>query len=85
MGLVNTIYTPEHQMLDTLLKAMYKQMEADLNEDSTSDFLIIINNTVVHFTLGGPQFEGLLAFINHIAAENWHEVDLDNRTVTGLL
>lgn len=85
MAFVSTVYTPEHERLDKLLKAMYRQLEEDLKEDVNSDFMIVIGDTVVYLTLGGPQVEGLLAMINHIADENWHVVDVKNRTVTGAL
>ena len=47
------------------------------------EIIIVINDTVAHFGLGGPQAEAIYAFINHLAAENLHEVDIENSTVTG--
>lgn len=78
-------YTPEHIRCDTLLKALHKQAELDLKEDISSDITIIIGDTVVKFSLGGPQIDAVHAFINHLAAENLHNVDIENSTVTGVL
>ena len=53
--------------------------------DVEANFTITINDQTCTFVLGAPQVEGLYAFINHIADENWHIVDFENKTVTGTL
>lgn len=89
----------EANALQQLLKAanqtfdeMNRQYEAaEAAEDfsrsealvSDFQFTITVGGIQTAFILGCPQFEALLAFINHIAGENLYSVDIDNSTVTG--
>jgi hypothetical protein len=78
-----SIYTGEAKMLDKLLKALFNQAEKDLKHNTDSDIIIIIGDEVVRLGLGGPQIDGMLALIYHIAGENFYDVDVENRTVKG--
>lgn len=79
------IYYPEHAECDKLLKATNNALDIFCEHGIDSEIIIIINDTVAHFGLGGPQAEAIYAFINHLAAENFHAVDIENSTVTGNL
>ena len=76
-------YKDEAAELDKLLKAMFKQIEKDVEEETDSDIIILVGDELVRLVLGGPQLDGLLALIYHIAEENWYEVNVENRTVSG--
>ena len=67
------------QTIDTALSdERFKQSEDDVMSD---EILITIGGTQTAFYLGGPQVDGLMAFIDHIANENCYEVDFKNSTV----
>lgn len=53
--------------------------------DFSGQFTINIHGQSIAFYLGGPQIDALYAFIDHIAAENFHEVNYHERTVTAHL
>lgn len=55
------------------------------HKDFTGQFTININGQSIAFYLGGPQIDALYAFIDHVAAENFYEVDFTARTVTSHL
>ena len=55
------------------------------HKDFSGQFTININGQSIAFYLGGPQIDALFAFIEHIAAENFHEVNFFDRTVTAHL
>ena len=55
------------------------------HKDFSGQFTININGQSIAFHLGGPQIDGLYAFIEHIAAENFHEVNFNDMTVTAHL
>lgn len=59
---------------------------AALNVDKNSElpfseFTITVGGVQTAFYLGGPQFDALLAFIQHIADENGYSVDVNSCTV----
>ena len=71
-------------------------LTANLTLDESDDQEWIDNNIHHHFTItvdgrsidfifGAPQYEALLAFIDHLAAENMHYVDPDYKYVEGVL
>lgn len=70
------------QLMQTINTALsderFKQSEDDVMSD---EILITIGGTQTAFYLGGPQVDGLMAFIDHIANENGYEVDFKNSTV----
>ena len=76
-------YFTEHGECDKLLKATNKALETYLENEIDSEIVIVINDTIARFPLGGPQAEAIYAFIQHLAAENFHSVDIENSTVTG--
>lgn len=55
------------------------------HKDFSGQFTVNINGQSIAFYLGGPQIDALYAFIEHIAAENFHEVNFDDKTVTARL
>lgn len=55
------------------------------HQDYSGQFTINIGGQSIAFFLGGPQVDALYAFIEHIAAENLHEVNHNERTVTAHL
>ena len=78
----------EPEALDQLLKAAEAAIERqndafDTADEYNDEFTITINGTQTAFYLGGPQFDALLAFVDHIAAENLYAVDFNKMTVTG--
>jgi hypothetical protein len=70
------------QLMQTINTALsderFKQYEDDVMSD---EILITIGGVQTAFYLGGPQVDGLMAFIDHIANENGYEVDFNNSTV----
>lgn len=54
-------------------------------EDRYHHFTIIVDGKAVDFLLGAPQYEALIAFIKHVAAENMYYVDPKLRYVEGVL
>ena len=48
-------------------------------------FTVNIGGRSIAFLSGAPQYEALIAFIEHLAGENLHAIDYDKRTVTGIL
>lgn len=73
----------EAHELDRLLKAICKRAEEDCENDELSHFEIHIGKEVITLTFGGPQIEGLLKLIEHIADENFYLVDYNNNVVKG--
>ena len=78
----------EAKALDQLLKLATDAMQTQAEEDAQSNFTnpigqftITIGGVQTAFMLGGPQYDGVLAFITHIAYENGYMVDLDRLTV----
>ena len=65
---------------DALSDERFEQHEQDVMNDQ---FTITVNGVQTAFYLGGPQAEGLYAFVKHIAYENFYEVDLNKCTVVG--
>lgn len=55
------------------------------HEDFTGQFTINILGQSIAFYLGGPQTDALYAFIEHIAAENFHEINYTECSVTDSL
>lgn len=55
------------------------------HKDFSGQFTININGQSIAFYLGGPQIDGLFAFIEHVASENFHEVNFIDRTVVAHL
>lgn len=66
-----------HNMLEDADKAL------EAGDDHWCQFTITINGVQTAFLAGAPQFEALIAFVNHIAGENLYEVDTENKTVKG--
>lgn len=80
----------ESEALDQLLKSaislidkVAKSFESDSDSDENYEFTINVDGTQTAFYAGGPQIEALYAFIEHIAAENFYDVDIDGGTVKG--
>ena len=73
----------EAKELERLLKAMHEQSLDDCAQGIDSSFEIHIGGEIVTLTLGGPQIEGLLKLIEHIADENFYLVDYNNMEVKG--
>lgn len=79
----------ESAALQFLLRAAHNALEADLeriekNDDYTTDqFTISVGGVTCAFLLGGPQYDALISFVEHIAGENLYTVNLDNLTVEG--
>jgi hypothetical protein len=65
---------------DALSDERFEQHEKDVMNDQ---FTITVNGVQTAFYLGGPQAEGLFAFVKHIADENFYEVDINKGTVVG--
>ena len=79
----------EPDALEILLNVAHNEMLEDLEQNeatgdwSTDQILISVGGTTCAFYLGGPQFDALIAFVNHICGENLYELDLDNLEVKG--
>lgn len=72
------------QLLQAADEAMAEQIKRDERQkwyDKTDQFTITIGGVQTAFTLGGPQLDGLYAFVDYIAKENGYEVDFDCCTV----
>lgn len=77
----------EPEALNQLLKAAEAAIEKqnssfDTDDEFYDEFTITINGVQTAFYLGGPQFDALLAFVDHIAGENFYAVDFNKMTVT---
>jgi len=71
----------EAKHLERLLKAFDKQMADDIANDTLSYITIRVGNRHVKILAGAPQFEGICRMVEHIASENFYEVDFNNLTV----
>ena len=77
----------ESEALDQLLKAAHNAIEKqndsfDTDNEYNDEFTITINGKQTAFYLGGPQLDALIAFAQHIASENFYEVDINSMSVT---
>ena len=93
-NIINTSDTTRHDYkeadaLQALLRAAYAGLEDSdkrfMQHDDHAQFTINIYGRSIAFLFGAAQFEALLAFIEHLAGENMHAVDLDALTVDGIL
>lgn len=73
-------YNEAHQ-LEKLLKTFSRLMNADIANNTISTVTIHIGNRRVELLAGAPQFEGVCKMVEHIASENFYEVDFENLTV----
>lgn len=74
------------QLLDAINDAISNERLEQLEDDVMNDeFVIIVNGVQTAFYLGGPQVEGLYAFMQHIASENFYTVDINNGNITSHL
>lgn len=70
------------QLLEAADSAIEKQNKAfEEDKEYLDEFTITVNGVQTAFYLGGPQLDGLCAFVGHIADENFYEVDFQNNTV----
>lgn len=60
-----------HSMTD--LNCTKEQFEESLKEQ----IQITVGSKTVAFMFGGPQIEGLLKFVEQIAAENLHDIEIE--------
>lgn len=80
----------EANELTRLMKAITKQANLDndaYEQNPTGDFdvsdvIIIIGDEAIRICLGGPQMAGLHKLIEHIAEENFYNVDYVKDEVT---
>lgn len=87
---INNQYN-EAEALQQLLRAVHhgldvanERFESDESSGSMFEqFHITVAGVQTAFVLGGPQVDALLAFIEHIAHENFYSVDFDKLTVIG--
>ena len=57
------------------------RFDRDADDAGIESFTITVNGVQTEFILGGPQLDALIAFIEHISAENGYAVDLKQLTV----
>lgn len=77
----------ESAALEQLLKAADAALQLTderLNDDDyeLDQFTITVGGIQTAFVMGAPQYEALLAFIQHIADENLYAVDFNKLTVS---
>jgi hypothetical protein len=77
----------EASALDQLYKAANAAVDHQLDRFENNDFAldqftITIGGIQTAFIFGSPQYDALVSFIEHIAAENGYAVDYDNCAVT---
>ena len=65
---------------NALTNERFQQFEHDV---MTDEILITVNGVQTAFYLGGPQMDGLFAFVDYIANENGYAVNFDEGTVVG--
>lgn len=85
---VNLTGYSEPDALQRLLVLIDRALEDDIIRTDRGDhifdqFTITIGGTSVAFYIGGPQAEGLYAFVNHICAENLYGCDFENCIIKG--
>jgi hypothetical protein len=66
------------QLLETIEHAMARQLELWTagHHEQCDEFTITVGGIQTAFDLGGPQVEALYKFVEHIAGENFYEVDI---------
>ena len=75
-----------HKLLVRTNLAFEESSEEDwINKDIYHHFTIIVDGEAIDFMLGAPQYEALIKFIEHVAAENMHYVAPNLKYVKGVL
>lgn len=75
-----------HKLLVTLNLAFEESSEEEwIYADKYHHFNIVVDGVAVDFMLGAPQYEALIKFIEHVAAENMHYVAPNLKYVQGVL
>lgn len=70
------------QAATAMLEAENQRIESDSDDAYQEQFTITVAGIQTAFIAGAPQYEALMQFIQHIAAENFYAVDFDKATVT---
>ena len=68
------------QALHSALDTQNKKFESD--SEDLDQFTITVGGVQTAFYLGGPQSEAIYKFVQHVANENFYEVDIHNATVS---
>lgn len=71
----------EPAAIQELLQIISDIIHDDNREDDNEQIQITVGGRTVAFYCGGPQIEALYAFCDHIASENWYQLDFDSCTV----
>lgn len=71
------------QAANAMLEAENQRFDADSDDVCCDEFTITVAGIQTAFIAGAPQYEALMQFIQHIAAENMYDVDFDKQTVKG--
>lgn len=67
----------EPSAIQELLQIINDFIHDDNREDANEQIQIVLGGRTVAFYCGGPQLEALYAFCEHIAGENWYQIDTD--------
>lgn len=84
--ITSTIYHPQYdeqealQQLKNAAEIALNRSNEEYEQNDDSDYhyeqlTIIVNGKSFAFILGGPQFQALINFVNHIADENLYVIN----------